>query len=265
MPTIIIDGKEITVEKGTNVLRAALDNGIEIPHYCYHPALSAPAGCRLCVARVEVGGQGLFGHESTGTEIQLTGNPTRYWRFQVNYSESNPLENYRFAEWLKWEEINKQFLSKFDQNLVLGAQTIAQRLDDIHNELAAQTAAVGIGKLGNRRYKYNFFTRCDFSSGWLKNVYIGGGYKHQSKMFVGKNSTTGEKLYGNAFGYADAMAGYKVPVKKGRVLSFQLNVYNVFNKHDPLITRYSSADPTIVFRYVVQPPKTWRVTTNFAF
>ena len=37
--TLTIDGRTLTVEKGTTVLQAALDNGIEIPYYCYHPAL----------------------------------------------------------------------------------------------------------------------------------------------------------------------------------------------------------------------------------
>ncbi|MBI4529914.1 MAG: molybdopterin-dependent oxidoreductase [Candidatus Latescibacteria bacterium] len=57
MPTIIIDGREITVEAGTRVLKAALDNGIPIPHYCYHPALSVPGNCRMCMVEIEVQGR----------------------------------------------------------------------------------------------------------------------------------------------------------------------------------------------------------------
>ena len=53
MPTLKIDGKEITVEKGTTVLQAALDHGIDIPHYCYHPSLSIAGSCRLCLVEVE--------------------------------------------------------------------------------------------------------------------------------------------------------------------------------------------------------------------
>jgi NADH-quinone oxidoreductase subunit G len=36
---IIVDGKEITTEKGKTVIQAAAEAGIAIPHYCYHPKL----------------------------------------------------------------------------------------------------------------------------------------------------------------------------------------------------------------------------------
>ena len=39
MPKLVIDGEELEVPAGTSILDAALSRGIEIPHYCYHPAL----------------------------------------------------------------------------------------------------------------------------------------------------------------------------------------------------------------------------------
>ncbi len=51
--TLSIDGQEVTVPTGTTILRAAESIGIEIPHYCYHPGLSSPAMCRLCLVEVE--------------------------------------------------------------------------------------------------------------------------------------------------------------------------------------------------------------------
>ncbi len=53
MPTLKIDGQEITVEPGTSVLQAAKKLGIEIPHYCYHPALSIAGSCRMCLVEIE--------------------------------------------------------------------------------------------------------------------------------------------------------------------------------------------------------------------
>ena len=52
MPTITINGREIEYEKGKMILQVALDNGIEIPHYCYHDGLSIVANCRICLAEV---------------------------------------------------------------------------------------------------------------------------------------------------------------------------------------------------------------------
>ncbi|MFC1706750.1 2Fe-2S iron-sulfur cluster-binding protein [Planctomycetota bacterium] len=49
---LTIDGREIECEQGTMVLQAALDNGIFIPHYCYHPALSVAGNCRMCLVEI---------------------------------------------------------------------------------------------------------------------------------------------------------------------------------------------------------------------
>ena len=51
--TVNIDGKDIAVPKGTNVIEAAKRLGIEIPHYCYHPKLSVVGNCRMCL--IEMG------------------------------------------------------------------------------------------------------------------------------------------------------------------------------------------------------------------
>jgi NADH-quinone oxidoreductase subunit G len=52
MPTVNIDGRSHEFEPGTKLLQFCLDLGIEIPHFCYHPALSIPANCRQCYVRV---------------------------------------------------------------------------------------------------------------------------------------------------------------------------------------------------------------------
>jgi len=51
--TLTIDGKEVTVEPGTTVIRAAEKLGIFIPHYCFHPSLSIAGSCRLCLVEIE--------------------------------------------------------------------------------------------------------------------------------------------------------------------------------------------------------------------
>jgi NADH-quinone oxidoreductase subunit G len=51
--TINIDGKDVSVPKGTNVIEAAKLVGTEIPHYCYHPKLTIVGNCRMCL--IEMG------------------------------------------------------------------------------------------------------------------------------------------------------------------------------------------------------------------
>ncbi|MCC6580832.1 MAG: (2Fe-2S)-binding protein [Phycisphaeraceae bacterium] len=53
MPTITIDGKPCSYDGKKMILQVALDNGVEIPHYCYHPGLSIVASCRICLAEIE--------------------------------------------------------------------------------------------------------------------------------------------------------------------------------------------------------------------
>ncbi len=50
--TLTIDGKEVTVPKGTKVIEAAKQVGVEIPHFCYHPGLPVDGNCRMCIADV---------------------------------------------------------------------------------------------------------------------------------------------------------------------------------------------------------------------
>lgn len=55
MAIIIINGKEYTLPEGEklNAIQAAQRVGVEIPYYCWHPALSVVANCRMC--EIEVG------------------------------------------------------------------------------------------------------------------------------------------------------------------------------------------------------------------
>jgi NADH-quinone oxidoreductase subunit G len=51
--TLTIDGRPVTVPKGTTVLQAAIEAGIQVPYYCYHPGLGIDASCRVCLVKIE--------------------------------------------------------------------------------------------------------------------------------------------------------------------------------------------------------------------
>ncbi len=51
--TVNIDGREIAVPKGTNLIEAAKRVGVDVPFYCYHPKLTVVGNCRMCL--VETG------------------------------------------------------------------------------------------------------------------------------------------------------------------------------------------------------------------
>ncbi|MBP9192339.1 MAG: (2Fe-2S)-binding protein [Ignavibacteria bacterium] len=53
MPKITIDSREVEFTSGQTIIQAALNAGIEIPHFCYHPAMSVAGNCRICLVEIE--------------------------------------------------------------------------------------------------------------------------------------------------------------------------------------------------------------------
>jgi NADH-quinone oxidoreductase subunit G len=51
--TLTIDGRPVTVDKGKTILQAAIDAGISVPYYCYHPGIGIDGSCRVCIVKVE--------------------------------------------------------------------------------------------------------------------------------------------------------------------------------------------------------------------
>jgi NADH-quinone oxidoreductase subunit G len=51
--TLTIDGRAVTVAKGKTVLQAAIESGISVPYYCYHPGISIDGSCRVCIVKIE--------------------------------------------------------------------------------------------------------------------------------------------------------------------------------------------------------------------
>lgn len=51
MATIHVDGKEYEVDGATNLLEACLSLGLDIPYFCWHPALGSVGACRQCAVK----------------------------------------------------------------------------------------------------------------------------------------------------------------------------------------------------------------------
>ena len=52
MSKIIIDNKEYEVKAGKNLLEACLSLGMDLPYFCWHPALGSVGACRQCAVKV---------------------------------------------------------------------------------------------------------------------------------------------------------------------------------------------------------------------
>jgi NADH-quinone oxidoreductase subunit G len=51
--SLTIDGQTVTAAKGRTVLQAAIEAGISVPYYCYHPGLGIDGSCRVCIVKIE--------------------------------------------------------------------------------------------------------------------------------------------------------------------------------------------------------------------
>jgi iron complex outermembrane recepter protein len=208
---------------------------------------------------------GYFDRESDGYEFQVIANATQHWRFTGNFSITNAVESNIFPEVAAWAEDAIAFWSTKNTSLITsGNRTIAEEIAFLRDDIQHQRSVEGVGSIGNRRYKANLFTRYEFSWPALKGLYIGGGYRYQSKMLTAL-TPTGRKIRAPSTDNFDAVIGYSLPrFRNGTRVSFQLNVFNVLDDTDPQITRY---DATGVHprRFNVVEPRTFRLTTNIRF
>lgn len=51
--TFTLNGQSLTVPKGTSVLQAAIESGVKVPYFCYHPKLKSVGSCRMCYVEIE--------------------------------------------------------------------------------------------------------------------------------------------------------------------------------------------------------------------
>ena len=49
---LFVNGVEVEVPAGKNLVDAVAAVGIKIPHICYHPALGADGNCRMCLFEI---------------------------------------------------------------------------------------------------------------------------------------------------------------------------------------------------------------------
>src|SRR5687768_17735674 len=53
MPKLTIDGIEYEARPGQTVIQVIYENKLDLPHFCWHPALTVAGNCRMCLVEVE--------------------------------------------------------------------------------------------------------------------------------------------------------------------------------------------------------------------
>lgn len=92
--TVKIDGKELRVPKGMNLIEVGKLAGIDIPHYCYHPDLSIAGNCRMC-------------------QVELKGSPKLVIACNTTATDGMEIATHHTSERVKQtQEANLEFILK---------------------------------------------------------------------------------------------------------------------------------------------------------
>ena len=75
MINVQVDGVWKQFPKGTRLIEACMKSGSYVPHYCYHPALSSPGNCRMCLIEMGTPKMG----PDRKPEIGADGHPVINW------------------------------------------------------------------------------------------------------------------------------------------------------------------------------------------
>lgn len=92
MPEVFIDGKryEYDEEQDGMLLQFIMDQGLEVPFFCYHPSMSIPANCRQCMVKV---GTPVKDRETGEFELDEDGERKIRWFPKPQTSCSTPLQD----------------------------------------------------------------------------------------------------------------------------------------------------------------------------
>ncbi len=90
MPEVFIDGKRYEFDGKPMLLQFILDQGLEVPFFCYHPSMSIPANCRQCMVKV---GTPVKDQETGEYELDENGEREIRWFPKFQTSCSTPLSD----------------------------------------------------------------------------------------------------------------------------------------------------------------------------
>ncbi len=153
---------------------------------------------------------------TSGYELELVANLTRYWRLILNGATNKLVTQDRLP-------------------LLKGFQAEASELGRPTPLLDAflLTFPEGVPNAGYTKTRANIFSRYEISTGRLKGFYFGGGANWRQPTFRGNavvvQGTPVVSLWSPTYIVGSALAGYRTKVFK-RTTTFALNIDNIFDK-----------------------------------
>ncbi len=255
----------------------------------------------------------MFDQTTSGYEFSAVANPTKNWRVTATYSYTDrirknssgadaiPWYGYTFDGKLlkegvkqnadasytitpsaftttgtvaKWLELSAKSpaadLTKLvTSSAITAAQEILNMIRDINDDIQQNEQRWGL-----RPHKVSFFTAYDFTTGRLKGLTTGAGYRWRSANIIGRYAN-GSEIEGRALTGVDLMTRYSHKISQGRfrgTMSYQLNVTNALDQHGIVPQRFSSTPDFIIpgrgiaySRVDFVDPRSIRFTTTFSY
>ena len=249
--------------------------------------------------------------ESRGTEFELTGQITDNWNVAINASKTNAMRlsiasTYagftanRAAMYqtiyghgrLWWgSPVDAADAASYSSHLYISGSTYGNTGNTLggdwystyYGNYLLQRALLGSDVPELCKWRVNLVTNYTFSTGLLKNVNVGGGYRWADKTVIGyalKYNADGtlaktsgvvsvsqydldHPYYGRYATNWDAWVGYTRPLNDSITWKIQLNVKNVF-ADGKLIPIAAEPDGTIA-QYQIPESRTWYITNTLTF
>ncbi|MEX0320944.1 MAG: TonB-dependent receptor [Puniceicoccaceae bacterium] len=146
-------------------------------------------------------------------------------------------------------------------------ETVAYRLWESQDQLQLNNDERE-KRWGLNPWKFNVWTSYDFDEGWLDGWTVGGGYRYLGGTILGTEKDNDDaEIKGPSQSYFDLQVKYTQKLKKGHRIEYQVNVYNVFNRTDPLPVRWVNlGEPSLpLARAKLIEPTTVRFTITYSF
>jgi len=191
----------------------------------------------------------LSDRDSTGVEFEVIANLTRNWTIRAAYSYTDRTRTNVLFEGVPWwaervslfESLDSYYTAQtgrpsvyrqlvYDIDQSVGDVTVAERIAQSATELATVRLEEEQA-YGNRPHKANIWTRYSLSSGPLRGLAVGGGWRYQSANVAGVVLADRSTLWGNARSIGDLFLQYRTKGlagywKDSTQVTYQLNVTN---------------------------------------
>jgi hypothetical protein len=222
---------------------------------------------------------------SKGWEFEFTANPTRNWRITFNASQTKASRsNIGGSDLQDFIALTNTYINDpkgFGQLRTWGGDNTASTSllswnSNFYASYLLMKTQEGTYSNELRKWRFNLITNYDFTTGCLKGLNVGAGYRWQDKVAigypvkeVGGGSTSqiefdlSNPYYGPTTSAVDFWIGYTMNLTRKIRWNIQLNIRDLGagRKLIPLSTQYDGT----VAAWGIAPSQTWTLTNTFSF